>query len=200
MTNEEAIEILKQFKKCLSDVVFDEKGSEAWQMAIQALSQEPCERFEWGIDGNVYKITKAKDGKEICQQVCDDAISRQAVLDVVFESRKNFNNEFDQGFFADKIRDLPPVTPQQKSGKWIPVSERLPEAFSFVNCTCHSLIDDREDWVVETCYLPQLPDSPYSDWGNIPMLNMGDCEVVAWMYRDIPKPYKVDPQESESDA
>lgn len=81
--------------------------------------------------------------------------------------------------------------------KWIPCSERLPEAFSFVNCTCHSLIDDREDWVVETCYLPQLTDSPYSDWGNIPMLNMGDCEVVAWMYRDIPKPYKVEPQESE---
>ena len=43
MTNEEAIEILKQFKKCLSDVVFDEKGSEAWQMAIKALEQQPCE-------------------------------------------------------------------------------------------------------------------------------------------------------------
>ena len=43
MTREEAIEILKQFKKCLSDVVFDEKGSEAWQMAIKALSQEPCD-------------------------------------------------------------------------------------------------------------------------------------------------------------
>ena len=44
MTRKEAIEILKQFKKCLSDVVFDEKGSEAWQMAIQALSQEPTEK------------------------------------------------------------------------------------------------------------------------------------------------------------
>ena len=43
MTREEAIEILKQFKKCLSDVVFDEKGSEAWQMAISALEQKPCE-------------------------------------------------------------------------------------------------------------------------------------------------------------
>ena len=85
----------------------------------------------------------------------------------------------------------------EQEPRWIPVSERLPEAFSFVNCTCHSLIDDREDWVVETFYLPQPPDSPYSDWGNIPMLNMGDCEVIAWMYRDIPKPYKVEPQESE---
>lgn len=83
--------------------------------------------------------------------------------------------------------------------KWIPVSERLPESFRFVNCTCHSLIDDREDWVVETCYLPQPKDSPYSDWGNIPMLNAGDCEVVAWMYRDIPEPYKAE-SEVEDDG
>lgn len=88
------------------------------------------------------------------------------------------------------------VTPQPKT-EWIPVSERLPEPFSFVNCTCHSLIDDREDWVVETFYFPLPPDSPYSDWGNIPMLNWGECEVTAWMYRDIPKPYKAEREKTE---
>ena len=76
--------------------------------------------------------------------------------------------------------------------RWIPVSERLPKTFELVNCTCHSLIDDREDWVVETCYIPQFQDSPYSDWGNIPMLNEGNCEVIAWMHRDIPEPYKAE--------
>lgn len=81
--------------------------------------------------------------------------------------------------------------------EWIPVSERLPEAYEFVNCTCHSLIDDREDWVIETVYVPQPSDSPYSDWGNIPMLNRGDCEVVAWMYRDIPEPYKAESEDKE---
>lgn len=78
----------------------------------------------------------------------------------------------------------------EQEPRWIPVSERLPKTFEFVNCTCHSLIDDREDWVIETCYVPHFPDSPYSDWGNIPMLNEGNCEVVAWMHRDIPEPYK----------
>lgn len=78
---------------------------------------------------------------------------------------------------------------------WIPVSERLPKAYEFVNCTCHSLIDDREDWVIETVYIPQPSDSPYSDWGNIPMLNSGDCKVVAWMHRDIPQPYKAESEE-----
>jgi len=83
----------------------------------------------------------------------------------------------------------------EQQPKWIPVSERLPKALEFVNCTCHSLIDDREDWVIETIYVPQPSDSPYSDWGNIPMLNSGDCEVVAWMHRDIPKPYRTDHKE-----
>ena len=78
--------------------------------------------------------------------------------------------------------------------KWIPVSER-PEILSYVYCTCHSLIDDREDWVVETVYIPQPSNSPYSDWGNIPMLNWKQAEVVAWMYRDIPKPYKAEREE-----
>lgn len=81
--------------------------------------------------------------------------------------------------------------------QWIPVSEGLPVPFSFVNCTCHSLIDDREDWVVETAYLPQPPNSPYSDWGNIPMLNWHECEVIAWMYRDIPEPYMAESEDTE---
>lgn len=70
MTNEEAIEILKQFKKCLSDVVFDEKGSEAWQMAIKALSQEPtigqlfsCEEVE---------ELRSKIWKQVEQEPCDE--------------------------------------------------------------------------------------------------------------------------------
>lgn len=83
--------------------------------------------------------------------------------------------------------------------QWIPVRDRLPKPFSYVNCTCHSLVDDREDWVVETCYLPQPPDSPYSDWGNIPMLNWGECEVIAWMYRYIPEPYKAESEQQESE-
>lgn len=67
MTREEAIEILKQFKKCLADVVFDEKGSEAWQMAIKALEQNESAE-EW------YKLfVKKLDELE----PCDDAISQK---------------------------------------------------------------------------------------------------------------------------
>lgn len=74
--------------------------------------------------------------------------------------------------------------------QWIPVSERLPEKYTFVWATCKSLIDDRENWVIDTCYLPKEYNSEYSDWGNIPMLNWGHAEVIAWMEQNIPKPYK----------
>ena len=94
--------------------------------------------------------------------------------------------EYDKERYKEEITTLE----AENKGEWIPVSERLPEKFRFVNCTCHSLIDDREDWVVETVYVPQPPNSPYSDWGNIPMLNDKECEVTAWVYREIPEPYK----------
>lgn len=80
----------------------------------------------------------------------------------------------------------------RKKKKWFSVSERLPRRFEYIYCTCHSLIDNRADWVIETVYIPHPPNSLYSDWGNIPMLNRGDCKVVAWMHRDIPEPYKAE--------
>ena len=41
----------------------------------------------------------------------DRAISLNAVIATIYNSTGNFKNNFDQGFFADKIRELPPVTP-----------------------------------------------------------------------------------------
>ena len=100
------------------------------------------------------------------------------------------------------IRDT--VEEMKQEPEWIPVSEKLPEPFTFVNATCRSLVDDRENWVVETIYLPipkEANKHGYSDWGNIPMLNWGEAEVIAWVERIIPQPYKaeVEPQESEVD-
>ena len=95
------------------------------------------------------------------------------------------------------IRDT--VEEMKQEPKWIPVSEKLPEPFTFVNATCRSLVDDRENWVVETVYLPipkEANKHGYSDWGNIPMLNWGEAEVIAWAERIIPQPYKAESEET----
>lgn len=105
-------------------------------------------------------------------------------------------NGYNLDFKDEKLIKIElPNVKECKVGKWIPVSERLPKPFEYVNCTCHSLVDDRDDWVIETCYVPLPQNSPYSDWGNIPMLNDGKCEVIAWMHRDIPEPYQAESEE-----
>ena len=141
------------------------------------------------------------------QEPCYDAISRQALLKLMGEepfnwtdSDKELQEVEDYRNFRNMVEQLPSVNPQEP--KWILVSEKLPKPFTFVNATCRSLVDDRENWVVETVYVPipkEVNKHGYSDWGNIPMLNWGEAEVVAWVERIIPQPYKaeVEPQESE---
>lgn len=131
--------------------------------------------------------------KMLQAEPCGDAISRE---DMYFKLTNGaYPNETIEQFIdrlVKELEDMPPVTPTQR---WIPVSERLPKPYEYVNCTCHSLIDDREDWVVETMYLPipkEVNVQSYSDWGNIPILNWGKAEVIAWMHRDIPEPYKAE--------
>ena len=90
----------------------------------------------------------------------------------------------------------------EKQTKWIPVSEKLPKPYTWVYATCKSLVDDRKNWVIDTCYVPNkkiAQEYMISDWGNVPMLNMGDAEVIAWMKWIRPEPYKVSPTEAESE-
>ena len=87
MTREEAITILNMVETHGSLVI------QAKEMAIQALSQEPC----------------------------DDAISRQAVLDQTYLWSKDeflrVTNPFD--YLRKRINSLQPVIPQPKTGHWI---------------------------------------------------------------------------------
>ena len=162
---------------------------------LNCLTDRPCDSCKFHESGRCERWECVFEEKPDDAEPCEDAISRQAVLDMVEDMTDQFGNKH-RVVTEGLISMLPPVTPKPKT-EWIPVSERLPEPFSYVNCTCHSLIDDREDWVVETFYLPQPPNSPYSDWGNIPMLNWGECEVIAWMYRDIPEPYMAESEDTE---
>lgn len=98
MTREEAIAVLEQEAHYIygDDKPYDRQ---AFDMAIKALEQEPCE----------------------------DAISRQEVLDAMYElcdTGETFNENLWRDnphidAIADAINNLPSVTPQPKTGHWI---------------------------------------------------------------------------------
>jgi len=72
----------------------------------------------------------------------------------------------------------------QPEQRWIKTSKRLPEMCMPFYATVRSLIDDRENWVIEGYY------NPITKWGIIPMIEMGKAEVVAWMPKEFPSPYQ----------
>lgn len=69
-------------------------------------------------------------------------------------------------------------------GRWIPVTERLPEQFEHFYVTCRSLEDDRKNWVIEGFY------TDLYKWGRIPMIQEGKAKVIAWMPKIFPEPYE----------
>ena len=83
MTREEAIEMLKSKMDGHTDTSYE--WAETVRMAIKALEQEPC----------------------------DDAVSRDAVLDLVADY------DLSMGQVVKGIHALPPVAPQPKMGHWI---------------------------------------------------------------------------------
>lgn len=185
MSREEAIQVLRDWDGCFIGHRSDDVN-EALNTAIKALEQEPTTKNNLGVDcvSRQAAIDVLAIGEEFLRRVLDE-------VDVIGHEREKY--EWGLGLVESYISDmeeLPSVTPQEP--RWIPVSERLPEPFTFVNATCRSLIDDRENWVVETVYLPipkEVNKHDYSDWGNIPMLNLGEAEVIAWVERIIPQPY-----------
>lgn len=92
LTREEAI---KQFETLLlhvdTDCVIGMETTEAINMAIKALEQP---------------------------EPCEDAVSREAVIDAV---RQDCFAVFTADERMYEIKDLPPVTPKQRTGHWIPV-------------------------------------------------------------------------------
>lgn len=89
MTREDAFEIwlpiIKMGVKSMPEC------SEALDMAIKALKQEPC----------------------------DDAISREAVIDIIEDVCPIYGNDY-RYILRDKVNELPPVT-AEKVGQWIDI-------------------------------------------------------------------------------
>lgn len=100
-----------------------------------------------------------------------DLISRQALCEYAL-------NQKDKSITPNDIMRFP------SAPQWISVSDRLPDNYTFFYATCKSRIDQRENWVIEGCYTNTF------SWGEVPMIVSGDAEVIAWMPKELPEPYR----------
>lgn len=113
------------------------------QAVIDALCDE-CELYK---NGEQTCLTKCEEyhflatlPSVIRKFECDDAISRQAVLDLV-------NSDWKYEGLETDVASLPPVTPQQKYGKWIDYRDE-----GFVECPFCGHATNCEDNIDELHY------------------------------------------------
>ena len=157
MINEEAIFYMTLYKRRLEASVSSDMDEDikAFDTAIKALEQQSCEDW-YDVPSDEMTLEQARQAvKELRkklaeyleQKPCDDCISRQAVLEVIDAKAWEFcdylisesRNEEQKpvSHFADNLReciseDLPSVTPQQKTGRWI-------EGYEWVCSNCGTL-------------------------------------------------------------
>jgi hypothetical protein len=142
MTREEAIKELQKSHDMMRSYDVDESESRlmtALNMAIQALSQEPSREFEDyeneiedlhnRLDIAEYDKERLREEatnleakiKELSQEPCDDAISRQAVIDMIEgfiadATSHGISPRLDPYYVMNGIKALPPVTQKSKTG------------------------------------------------------------------------------------
>ena len=81
---------------------------------IKALEQEPCDKC-------VYSTSEGCQYDDITETIppFDDCISRQAVMEYYSTGEIAHCNHISRNNLLDFIEQLPPVTPQPKTGHWI---------------------------------------------------------------------------------
>lgn len=139
MTNEEHIEQLKKLRS-----FHNGSYGRSINKAIEVLKQEPStdavsrqavkeQMIKYGFHAPDMTVTEFVE--EIPPvtpiQTCEDAVSRQAVLDI-FGSKGEF--DWVLNCAIEKIKEIPPVTPTRPKGKWIRVTDKA--GYLVWECTC----------------------------------------------------------------
>lgn len=82
--------------------------------------------------------------KALEQGPCDDAINRQAVLDLLDDAKKQGIKQITVPYFKCLVENLPPVNPQPKTGKWMETDSADP--YWYMCSECHRRVDDKESY------------------------------------------------------
>lgn len=115
---------------------------------MDALEQEPCDDWhdvpssEMTLDQarQAVKDLRKKLAEYLEQEICDDAISRQAVINLIrgcnsaLEEPRIFDTHNSGTIFEHYITELPPVNPQPKTGHWVDIDEEPHEVWECDHC------------------------------------------------------------------
>jgi len=88
------------------------------------------------------------------------------------------------GIIAVRKEDIDAMPTIQPEPHWIPVTDPPKGDFMPYYATCRSKVDDRENWVIEGMY------TKYSGWEYPPMVRDDRAEIIAWMPKELPEPFK----------
>lgn len=78
------------------------------------------------------------------QEPCDDCVSRQAVLEYIEGSWAELGHSSENELVCQDIKEMPPVTPQQKTGYWILTDV---EGNRVWHCNCSECGKDPQDYI-----------------------------------------------------
>ena len=196
MTREEAIEMIENDLKYHSKELKPEY-KKALRMAIEALSAEPCREAddyeneiadlhncldiaEYDKERLREEVTALEEKlKALSEEPCDDTISRADTIEWLKRVTVTDGITFETGFkqILTDIQNMPSATPKPKMGRWIPVSERLPEE------SLNSVIG--WDAYRERCVIVQYIDGHFQITGK-----PESFDITAWM--PLPEPYKAE--------
>lgn len=114
-----------------------------------------------------------------------DLIDRKAVMEsiTVEYNRKGTGDGLRLAWIEKAVNSLPSVSPQQKVGRWIPVSERLPKAGEYIrNVAKYYLVQNKYGDILVARYTHE------EYWEQLYQLEPISDEIVAWM--PLPDVYK----------
>ena len=121
--------------------------------------------------------------KALEQESCEDAVSRQAMLDAITEIDDNINMDIYTNEVREIIDDLPSVIPARKKEEWISCSEKMPKQNEYIGNVCkYYLVQDEYGDMYVAHYTEK-------GWRPIESLFFLD-DVIAWM--PLPEPYKAE--------
>ena len=181
MTKEEAIDIIK----CLA--WHTRPDEEDIEQAINVLKQEHCEELDF-----IQPHKKIVVNLEVCNmrnatqieregieqyiegiaEHCEDCVSRQAVLEQTYNWSKDeflrVTNPFD--YLRKKINSLPPVTPEEKVGRWI-----LVQRGKYVDVNCSECGFSRIKEFAYNYTVEDISEQEFRDFVEKNKMNLCEC-------------------------